>query len=252
VTTVAVIVAMDRELHPLVDGWTRKSLENAGKIFDCFENGDWLAVAAGIGCRRAETAARAVIEACHPHTLVSAGLAGALVRGLEAGSIVRPDVIVDAATGTGYCRVTGIAPAAEVLVSSSEVADRGSKEDLAKRFHARAVDMEAAGVAKVAQQLNVGFHCVKAISDEYDFALPPLNSFVDEEGNFQVGRFSVWAALRPWHWPAVFRLARNTSRATRALATWLRKNLNDNLLGPTLVTLKAGHFETANGNCQQS
>lgn len=251
-TKVAVIAAMERELYPLVEGWTRTSFQHAGQVFRCFENGESMALAGGIGGRCAERAARAVVETRHPQTLISAGLAGALIRGLKAGSVIHPDLIVDAASGSEYCRA-GSSPAGEVLVSSGEVADPESKEQLATRFRAVVVDMEAAGVAKVAMELKVGFHCVKAISDEYDFVLPPLNSFVDSEGRFQVVRFAIWAALRPWRWLATLRLARNTSLATQTLSDWLRKNLNDDLLGPTVVTLSAGQdFKNANANRQQS
>jgi hypothetical protein len=249
VTKIAVIAAMERELFPLVEGWTRTSFQHAGKVFQCFENGEWVALAGGIGCGCAERAARAVVETCHPQTLISAGLAGALVRGLEAGSVVHPDLVVDATSGAEYRRA-GSSSSGPVLVTAGEVAGPVSKEQLAKRFQAAVVDMEAAGVAKVAMAMNVGFYCVKAVSDEYHFVLPPLNSFVDSEGRFQIVRFAIWAALRPWRWSAILRLARNTSLATRALSDWLRKNLNN---GPTVVTLSAGQrFKNANANRQQS
>jgi adenosylhomocysteine nucleosidase len=251
-TRVAVIVAMERELHPLVDGWARKSFDHEGKAFDCFESGDCVALAGGIGCRCAEQAARAVMAVFHPQTLISAGLGGALVEGLRAGMVVHPDVVIDVATGIRYGCPAKNANNGGVLVSSSEIVGPETKDRMAERFNAQVVDMEAAGVAKVAQELNAGFHCVKAVSDEYDLALPPLNRFVDQEGNFQAARFGAWAAFRPWHWPAILRLAYNTGRATRALSAWLRKNLNDNVPGPTIVTLSAGHIENANANCQQS
>jgi adenosylhomocysteine nucleosidase len=252
-TKVAIVVAMERELHPLVDGWTKRSFVYAGKTYRCFESGEWIAVAGGIGCGCAESAARAVTETFHPQTLLSAGLAGALVPGIEAGSLVHPDVIVDAASGSEYSSPANAIAPGGVLVTSGEIAGQGAKDRLAQRFHARAVDMEAAGVAKVAQELNTGFVCVKAVSDEYELRLPPLNAFVDRDGNFQVARFGIWAAVRPWRWPAVFRLASNTGRATRVLSGWLRKHLNDNFPGPTVVKLNTGkHLENANANCQQS
>jgi nucleoside phosphorylase len=252
-TRVAVIAAMDRELRPLVAGWTKKSFHHAGTGFRYFEHGDCVAVAGGIGCGCSARVARAVIEVFRPRTVISTGLAGGLVPGLRAGTVVHPHVVVDAATGTEYgCRLNSIARGGGVLVSSDEVAGPESKDQLAQRFHALVVDMEAAGVAKVAQELGTGFCCVKAVSDEYDDALPPLNRFVGPEGVFRVGRFGVWVALRPWRWPATFRLARNTSRATGALSDWLGKNLNDNLPGPTVVTLRSGYFENANANRQQS
>jgi adenosylhomocysteine nucleosidase len=236
---IAVIAALERELAPLVRGWARSRLESSGKSVACFESGELIAVAGGIGCRCAELASRAVVEKYHPRTLISTGLAGALIRSLKVGSIVTPNVIVDAATGTEYrCQLGGDVVGGGVLVSAVEIAGSGSKADLAERFHALVVDMEAAGVAKVAEEFNIGFRCVKAISDELDFALPPMNRFVGAEGDFHTRRFLGWATLRPQYWPATVRLARNSSRAARALGDWLGKNLTGNFPQATVVTLR--------------
>jgi adenosylhomocysteine nucleosidase len=235
---IAIIVALERELHRLVQGWTRTSFDHAGRSFSCFENGELIAVAGGIGCNPAELAARAVVEKYQPQTLISAGLAGALIRSLKVGSIVTPNVIVDASTGTEYrCQPSGDVVGGGVLVSAGAITGAESKSALAERFHSLVVDMEAAGVARVAQEHNVGFRCVKAISDEFDFAMPPLGLFVDQEGNFNTGKFLAWAMIRPQYWLATIRLARNSARATQALADWLRKNLSGNLSQATVVTL---------------
>src|SRR5215471_17380331 len=192
-SAVAIITALDRELHPLVDDWNSSPLHSSGRTFPCYHTGAVVAVAGGIGSSRAELAARAVMESYHPQTLVSAGLAGALIRSLKVGSIVTPNVIVDAATGTEYrSSLSGDVVGGGVLVTSEEIAGVAGKAALVERFHGLIVDMEAAGVARVAQEYNVGFRCVKAISDEFDFAMPPLNPFVDQEGNFRTGRFLAW------------------------------------------------------------
>jgi adenosylhomocysteine nucleosidase len=265
--TVGIIMALERELHPLVEagGWTRTDLACCSRSLPCYESGNRVAVAGGIGCKQAEAAARAVVEKYRPQILISAGLAGALIPGLKVASIVTPNVIVDAATGAEYrCNRTSTTetlrhgengdnrtgegtstPARATparsgdpgacatrncrLVSASEVAGAQSKANLAERFHALAVDMEAAGVARVAQECNAGFLCVKAISDEFDFSLPPLNRFVDDEGNFKTGSFAAWTVLRPQHWPKVLELSRNSARALRALAAWLAQNTSGGL-----------------------
>jgi hypothetical protein len=234
----AIIAALESELRPLVQGWTPRPLDLAGRSLTCFESGDLVAVAGGIRCRAAERAAKAVVEKYHPQTLISAGLAGALIRSLKVGSIVTPNVIVDAATGTEYrCQVGGDVVGGGVLVSAEAITGAGDKSALADRFHALVVDMEAAGVAKVAQESNIGFRCVKVISDEFDFAMPPLDQFVDQEGIFHTGRFVAWSIIRPQYWLATVRLGRNSARATRALADWLGRTLNSNLSPAAVVTL---------------
>lgn len=242
---IAIIAALERELHPLVDGWTQTQFNSGGRTWRCYQSGEWIAVAGGIGCGRAELAARAMLEKYRPRALISAGLAGALIRSLKVGNIFIPNVIVDAATGTEYrCQVGGDVVGGGVLVSAEEIAGAGSKASLAERFHALVVDMEAAGVARVAEESKTGFRCVKAISDEFGFAMPPVSRFVGAEGDFQTGKFAAWAALRPQYWPATVRLARNSSRATHALSDWLRKNLSGNFPQATVVTLNgAEHFK---------
>src|SRR5262249_29740691 len=95
----AIIAALERELRPLVKGWSRTPLESGGRTLLVYRSGDVIAVAGGIGRRRAELAARAVVEQFCPQILISAGLAGALIRSLKAGSVMTPNVVVDAANG---------------------------------------------------------------------------------------------------------------------------------------------------------
>jgi hypothetical protein len=125
-----------------------------------------------------------------------------------------------------------------VLVSSGEIAGTEAKRELVNRFHGLVVDMEAAGIAKVAQRENVSFRCVKAISDEADFAMPPMGQFLNATGEFQSGRFAAWAAVRPWQWTRIAALAGNSNRATRVLCAWLEKNLAASVTLPEVVTLE--------------
>jgi adenosylhomocysteine nucleosidase len=235
---IAIIVALEREIGPFVEGWTRGVLHLQGEDIVCYRNGDLMAVAGGIGCRQAESAARAAVAEFQPQALVSAGLGGAVIRTLKAGSVFVPNVIVDEATGAEYrCNAGAGLVSGGVLVSAKEIAGPGSKKHLADQFHALVVDMEAAAVARVAREMKTGFFCVKAISDELDSRLPPMNRFVDETGRFQNGNFLAWAAVRPQWWPATIRLARDSRRATRALSDWLGKNLTGSFVAPAVVTL---------------
>jgi len=97
---------------------------------------------------------------------------------------------------------------------------------LKESFGAQAVDMEAASVARAAQLRGVEFSAVKSISDEFDFVFPATEQFVDSAGNFQQGKFAVYAALRPWLWLKVRALAVNSNLASRALCDWLAASLS--------------------------
>lgn len=240
---VAIIAAMERELAPLVRGWTRATLSSGERTLTLFESNGVLAVIAGIGCRNAELAARAVVLRYRPELLISAGLAGALIRSLKAGSVFTPSVVVDAADGAEYrCAADGNHVSGGILVSSGEIAGAESKQALVSRFHGLVVDMEAAGMAKVAQQEQIGFRCVKAISDEADFIMPPMARFIAADGTFQTSRFAAWAAVRPWHWAKIAALARNSKRATVALCDRLMKDLAGGVQPEEIATLNRTEF----------
>src|SRR6185437_251580 len=200
----------------------------------------------GIGKKSAERAAQVAVARYQPAVLISAGLAGALIRSLKAGSLVTPNAVVDAADGREYrCAATDVdIVGGGILVTANEITRAEAKGKLVEQFHGLIVDMEAAGVAKVAQEKQISFRCVKAISDEADFVMPPMARFVDAAGNFQSGRFAAWAAVRPWQWARVIALSRNSSRATRALCEWLEKNLFRNML-TEVVTLDRAELPDA-------
>ena len=66
---------------------------------------------------------------------------------------------------------------------------------------------------------------MKAISDVADFDLPPMDRFVKPDGSFSEMRFAWFAAIRPWVWPQVLRLAANAGgHRTRYARSWKRSS----------------------------
>jgi adenosylhomocysteine nucleosidase len=242
----AIIAAMERELAPLVHGWKKSTLSSSGKTFTLFESDGLVTIISGIGCKNAALAASAAVEKFHPSALMSVGLAGALIRSLKVGSIFTPNVVVDASDSAEYrCAADSSRISGGVLVSAAEIAGAEAKKQLVQSFHALVVDMEAAGVARIAQEANIDFRCVKAISDEADFAMPPMGKFLTSGGNFQTAKFAAWAAVRPWQWFRIAALARNSSAATRALCVWLATNLTTGLQAEKIATLNTPELSEA-------
>jgi hypothetical protein len=97
------------------------------------------------------------------------------------------------------------------------VAGKEQKIRLGKAYGATAVDMEAAAVAQGAEARGVEFGVLKAISDAADFSLPAMDRFVAGDGRFHSVKFACYVALRPWLWGTTMALARNSSKASRAL-----------------------------------
>jgi adenosylhomocysteine nucleosidase len=240
---IVIIAAMEREVQPLAQGWKRATLAGDARGFVAFEKENCIVVICGIGSKNSEQAARAAVAQYRPATLISVGLAGALIRSLKAGSLVTPNVVVDAADGAEYrCNLTGDVLGGGILVSAKEIAGTEAKQKLVERFHGLVVDMEAAGVARVAQEAQIGFRCIKAISDEMEFVMPPMGRFVDAAGHFQSGKFALWAAMRPWQWGRVVALGRNSAKAIRVLCDRLKKDLAGEVRPKEVVTLNGAEF----------
>ncbi len=216
---VAIVAALEREVRPLVKEWRVSEKEYAGRNFRFFENGDIVLVCGGIGAEAARRAAEAVIAIYTPKVIYSAGFAGALGPALKVADIVQPQRVVNASDGSSVHLDRGEG----VLVSFGSVANPAQKAKLRDSFGAQAVDMEAAAVARAAEARGVPFAVVKVVSDEFGFSFPSMEQFVDPNGQFLEMRFAWFSALRPWLWPQVVRLARNSNRASRTLCDWLRK-----------------------------
>ena len=239
---IAIVAAFEREVRPLVRHWRVNQKEHAGRTFRFYENEDVVVACGGIGPEAARRAAEAALVLYAPEMIYSAGFAGALNAGLKVGDLLIPRRVLDAADGSSVDTGTGDG----VLVSFGSVASTGQKAKLAESFSAQAVDMEAAAVARAAEARGVRFGAVKAISDESDFALPPIDRFVQPAGSFRTGKFVWFVLARPWLWPAVLRLARNSARASRALSDWLRQ-VNAESLHQQQSSVSAGApLETCN------
>jgi adenosylhomocysteine nucleosidase len=188
-------------------------MEHGGRRYRLFENGEAVLVCGGIGAEAARRATEAVIQEVNPARVISVGFAGALDGSLQVGHVLEPRTVINAADGVR----TEVGSGEGILVSSATVAGKEQKIRFGKAYGASAVDMEAAAVAQGAQARGVEFGALKAISDAADFSLPLLERFVGDDGRFHSRTFGLHVALRPWLWGTTIALARNSSKASRAL-----------------------------------
>ncbi len=216
---VAIVAALEREVGPLVKNWRASEKAHGGRTFRFFEKGNLVMICGGIGSEAARRAAEAVISIYDPEIVYSVGFAGALDPALKVGDVVNPERVVNSSDGSSV-KLDG---RDGVLVTFPTVASPEQKAKLRNSFGAQAVDMEAAAVARAADVHGVSFRVVKAISDEAGFNLTATENFVDSDGTFAEGRFALFVAMRPWLWPSVFALAKNSKRASRSLCALLEK-----------------------------
>jgi adenosylhomocysteine nucleosidase len=223
---IAIIAAMEREVRSLVRSWKVRTMEHGDRRYRLFENGETTLICGGIGAEAARRATEALIREVKPTRIISVGFAGALDGSLQVGDVLQPRTVINAADGVR----TEIESGRGVLVSSATVADKEQKVRFARSYGAGAVDMEAAAVAQGARARGVEFGAVKAISDAADFSLPAMEGtmdrFVAADGTFRSARFAGYVVLRPWLWAATIALARNSSKASRALCVALTTYLD--------------------------
>ena len=115
--------------------------------------------------------------------MVSAGFAGALAPNLEHGTVLVPERILDDNQQCIYPlghSDQSLWPGENIIDSKttlitvdSVITSKERKARLRQETHADLVDMESAAVALVAQNANVQFLAVRAISDTSEEALPP-------------------------------------------------------------------------------
>ena len=233
----AIIAALDRELHSLIKHWPSTTITHESREFTFHESNYAVAVCGGIGPEAARSAAQAAIVTYTPELLISAGLAGSLTPELRVGETIFPAVVIDFEDGSRHetaihtARLGNSPLARTVLISSPQIASAAQKQQFAKYYGAHAVDMEAAAVARAAQVDNLPFLAIKSISDELNFELPAMSRFI-RNGRIRTKAFSVHAGLRPWLWPRVFRLAHNTKLASENLCAWLRESVLINTIVP--------------------
>jgi adenosylhomocysteine nucleosidase len=214
-TRTAIIAALPGELKPIVRGWKRETRDGV-LVWSYRDENLWVAACAGAG-QAAATRAFAAVEQDSPVDLVfSIGWAGALRPDLAAGSAHNVAGVIDTHTGERFRCDAG---AGDLwLATSPVVAGEAEKHRLAQTYGAALVDMEAAAVARLAHMRGIPFYAIKGVSDVFYAKLPDFNPFLDANGRFRTARFTLYALLRPWYWPALIKMGENSKNASQGIA----------------------------------
>ena len=219
-TRTAFIAAFPAELKPFVRGWPHSTRAGIHFWAQRNEEEEWIAACAGAG-QPAATRAFAAIEDGGPVDLIfSVGWAGALIPTLEPGAAYSAAGVIDSRTGERFNCDAGAGK--HWLVTSPVVANHAEKVRLAAAYPAALVDMEAAAIARLAAMRETPFYCIKGVSDSLDAKLPDFNLFLSPTGQLDASQLALYAAFRPWHWPALIRMGENSSKASHSIARSIR------------------------------
>jgi nucleoside phosphorylase len=217
---IAIVAAMRVELAPLLGDCRPRQVEGV----DLYDLCGALVAVGGIGEKFARRSAEVAVAQARLSLLVSAGIVGAISPTLKVGEVGRIREVVDVATGARYSAEGG---GDWVLATSQDVSDAVEKHGLLAKYAADVVDMEGAAVAQVAKEHSLAFASVKAVSDDAEFVMPPMNRFIDGAGKFATRRFLAYVALHPRWWTALGRIKKNNEVATANLCRELEHLIQD-------------------------
>jgi nucleoside phosphorylase len=172
------------------------------------------AIANGAG---AERAFAAVLVAPKPAAICNIGFCGALDETLRIGDIfVATEVRDGSSSWPALVPNTGNAPTG-LVVSIDHIAQTAAEKSNLRATGASIVEMEAGGVARAAEDLDLPFYCIRAVSDlaHEDF----VNDFNAALG--PDGRFSTIRLVKQLKFGELFRLKQRTDLASKKLGDYL-------------------------------
>ena len=226
---------MHMELRPIVSRLNLERETIGGRDMWTGRRHDTTVVAAriGVGPAAALASTAAVLDAWPSDHVLIAGVAGALDDSLRIGDLVRPEWAMDA----GGARSTaspamGSPTASSIRRSRVSFATSGAgavtvdgwcdSDEL--RMHrangAVIVDMETASVAQVCDSRRVPWSACRAVSDRIADGIvdQAIAGLVRGDGRPDLAAVTRYLAPAPWRVARLVRVARDTGRATAALA----------------------------------
>ena len=192
--------------------WAREGLWRGRKV---------VLIANGAGPIRSAGAAKACESAA---AIISVGFCGALDPNLTIGDVIVADKVFfnnqmfdcRPASNSANHRHGAIRSVSRIVSTA------GDKAELA-RSGAIAVEMEAGGIAEIAQHRGLPFYCIKAVSDlAGESFVNDFQAALDEDGRFRKGRLVGSALLRPGERiPELIRLKKRCDLAAKKLGEFL-------------------------------
>lgn len=191
-----------------------------------------------MGARRSAAAARVILSRLRPRILVCFGVAGAPGRDLRVGDVVVATTVHSLERGalagplallqpspaaTGAAEAVLHARGARLYTGTAVTTQGGQILPPAARVLLRPVlEMETAGIARVALEQGIPLLCVRAISDSADDPLPfDLEHVLDGNQRIRGGRLLAALIAHPPRIAAALRAGQNATHAAHNLTVAL-------------------------------
>jgi adenosylhomocysteine nucleosidase len=223
-----IFVASDRrEAHPWVLHWESSrplDLSVHWARAGTWRGRDVIAVANGVGGHRASDAIVAAQTVTKSFSgICSIGTGGALDGSLSLADVIVASAVTDGANNWAAIDPHGPSARTGLVYSSRHIARSSEEKRKLNQSGAILVEMEAAGVARVAEEMAVPFYCVRVVSDLADEAFfIDFESCIMADGRFHVPRLVMQALAHPARgFPELLRLQRRTADAAKKLGDFL-------------------------------
>ena len=159
--------------------------------------------------------------------LLSFGLAGGLMPGIQAGTIVIPASLVDTAGHTWLVDLTLARrlgePQGSMLAVDDILVSAADKRAAWNSSGALAADIESGAVARVASEHNLPFAVLRAVCDPAERSLPPAAlTALNPQGGIQLVALLRSLSRHPRQISALIALGREASCARTALLAQVR------------------------------
>lgn len=153
---IGIVFATLREARPFMQNFGMKAKDSGIVVYIC-----------GMGPEKAVSGIKQLVKRHKLSSVINAGIAGALKRDFNIGSVVNVIKVVNQAANRYYmpdgADLWKALPPAVLITSPEPVFNESKRSQLAKL--ADIVDMEGAEIARVCKKEKIKFSAIKAISD---------------------------------------------------------------------------------------
>jgi adenosylhomocysteine nucleosidase len=220
---IAFICAMPMELVPLAQklSLTETQLGDITAHTGTLAGRDVVAIVTGMGTEFARTHTERLLDAVPVDQVVVVGITGALENETPIGTLIRPEVVIDSATGTEFrpAPFGSQTAAGKMWTTDVLITDPDRLADLRARGVV-SLDMETAAIAAVCEARGIPWSVFRVISDRAS------DGSVDEEvfhlshqdGTPDREAIAAYFAKHPERLPLMARLAQDAQLATETAA----------------------------------
>ncbi len=238
----AIFAALPHEVKKIIATvQARRDANNSNSSFDVYRAGRFsteiILAITGIGTVNTEAAARYIHSKFGPDMILSIGYGGAIYDGLDIGDLVwgskfmlmpdpaRNEKESDQLEFPGneeiFGRLHDMLPIREgTIVTLPSLMKKSEIRKIISEDGNPVCDMETFAIARFCMEKGLSFGGVRSITDLHDEDIPPeLGDISDDSGRYDALRAIRTFTAKPGLLPMVFRLARNSRKASQSLCS---------------------------------